>query len=97
MKAIDTGSHVNAHDVALLEHPMIGYPVDDDLIHRDARGTGEPAVAQEAGFCSLFLDEPAYRSIYFKGCFAGDYQFSRESAGRRGDPTGFAHEVDLMG
>ena len=97
MKTTDTGSHVNADDVTLFEHPVIGYAMDDDLVHRDTGAAGEPPVAQKAGFCALALDKLAYCSIYFKGCFTGDYQFSRESAGRRGDPSGFAHELDLMG
>lgn len=44
VEAVNEGSHVHADDVAFLEHPVVRDAVDDHLVHRDAGGTGEPAV-----------------------------------------------------
>ena len=71
--------------------------MDDHVVYRDAGGPGEAPVSQEGGFPSLALDELAHRGIYFQGCDAGDYQLSRQSAGRRGDPSGFSHAIQFSG
>ena len=54
VETVYISSHINAHDIAVLDVFMLGRDTMDDLVvYRNARRSGEAAVSQERGSCTV--------------------------------------------
>ena len=97
VESSDIGTHIDADDVTLLQHPLAGNAVDDLIVDADA-GAGRIAiVVEEGGDGALFTDEMLHCAVDLLGCYAGSYHFPCKSTGSRGNFSGPAHQFDLMG
>ena len=93
--AVYNGAHVYADNVAFLQNPGSGDAVDNLVIHRDTGRAGKSAVAQKRGLGAAASDEVAHG---FVDLFGGDARLDHgasQRAGLGGDPSGFAHGLDL--
>ena len=57
VETVYISSHINAHNIAVLDVFMLGRDTMDDLVvYRNARRSGESAVSQERGSCTVLND-----------------------------------------
>ena len=75
VKSSNVGADVNAHNVALLQHPLTGDAVDHFIVDADAGAGGIPAVTEERRNCTLFADEFFNCLVDLLGCYARPYHF----------------------
>ena len=97
VESSDIGTHIDADDIALLQHPFAGNAVDDLIVDADADAGRIAVIVEEGRDSALFADEMLHFAVDLLGCYAGSYHFPCKSTGSRGNFSGPAHQFDLMG
>ena len=90
-------AHVDADDIALLQHPLSGNAVDNFIVHRRTDAGRKPVVVQKRRDRALCTDKIVYRPVNLLCRYAGTDHGACQSARGRGQSAGAAHGLDLMG
>ena len=72
------GTHINADDVALADHPGTGDAVDHFVIDRNTGASRESAVAKKGRLCALRENELVDLAVDFRGGDTGLDRFSAD-------------------
>ena len=73
MVPVNICAYINADNIAFLDHPPAGDPMDDLIIDRNTGAFREAAKAQEGRFGALGEDKLPHDTVQFTGRNAGPY------------------------
>src|SRR5215217_7422577 len=67
MHSVEKGSHVDLHQISVLQRALVGDAVADDLVHRRTARLREAPVTQRGGVCAGADDELVDHSVQLIG------------------------------
>ena len=88
-------AHIDRHDVAFLQDPFSGNPVDDHFVDGDAGAGGESSEPEKGRNGSLRHDKIVNCSVDLSSGDAGPYHIACQGTRCRGNFTGLAHHFEL--